>query len=375
VIRNVPGESIDLVDQHDIDSVVRIPASGEKPVKHWTCRRTTRCPGFSELFEDSPSSSTCELAHRLELRRNRQVLFSLFVRGYTGIDNAIHGFYITYKAHTLSMLRACGYLPDVPDGATIQSHHSFNAMPSKTVGTKGLRTIFGALQDKLLAELKLSKKAITHPGTKGSVSESRWRATLGDHLPARYCATQAFVIDSKGAVSEQIDLVIYDRQYSPFILNQDDAKYVTAESVYGVFEIKPTLNATTLKYAAKKIASVRRLHRTSAPIPHAGGVYKPKPLTPIIGGILSVDTSWRGDTITIIADQLARLKAEERLQLGCILAGHSFEAAYSTRRRPRVSLAGDPSSSLVFFFLSLLAALQDVGTVAAIDLRAYSKRL
>lgn len=37
---------------------------------------------------------------------------------------------------------------------------------------------------------------------------------------------------------------------------------------------------------------MRRLRRTSASIYHAGGVHAPKPLFPIIGGILAERVDW-----------------------------------------------------------------------------------
>jgi len=48
-----------------------------------------------------------------------------------------------------------------------------------------------------------------------------------------------------------------------------------------------------LGYAQKKMASVRRLYRTSLPIPHAGGTYPPKPLPHILGGLLSLASGTR----------------------------------------------------------------------------------
>ena len=38
----------------------------------------------------------------------------------------------------------------------------------------------------------------------------------GDSLWNGY---RAFVIDSRGECSDQIDIIIYDRQYSPFLYN------------------------------------------------------------------------------------------------------------------------------------------------------------
>ena len=43
--------------------------------------------------------------------------------------------------------------------------------------------------------------------------------------------------------SEQIDVVVFDRQYSPFIFNYEGQTIIPAESVYAVFEAKQTVNA------------------------------------------------------------------------------------------------------------------------------------
>lgn len=64
------------------------------------------------------------------------------------------------------------------------------------------------------------------------------------------------------------------------------------ESVYAVIEAKQNLTRANIIYAGRKAASVRRLHRTSAPIVHAGGTY---PIVrepfPIIAGIVSYTSS------------------------------------------------------------------------------------
>ncbi|MGA2458777.1 MAG: hypothetical protein ABSF85_14500, partial [Terriglobales bacterium] len=56
------------------------------------------------------------------------------------------------------------------------------------------------------------------------------------------------------------------------------------ESVYAAFEAKQSINAEEVDYAQKKVASVRRLHRTSLEIPHAGGKYPAKTPQHILGG-------------------------------------------------------------------------------------------
>lgn len=52
---------------------------------------------------------------------------------------------------------------------------------------------------------------VAHPGARGEASEEDWLRVFKDRLPYRYQADPAFVIDSQGACSEQIDVVIGDR--------------------------------------------------------------------------------------------------------------------------------------------------------------------
>ena len=122
----------------------------------------------------------------------------------------------------------------------------------------------------MITKLSTNRMSIIHPGAKGDVSELNWIQWLKDYLPKRYCVDKAFIIDCENNISDQIDVVIYDQQYSPFVFNQDSVIYIPAESVYAVFEVKKELNKEYIEYAEKKAGSVRSLHRTSAPIPHAG---------------------------------------------------------------------------------------------------------
>jgi hypothetical protein len=149
-----------------------------------------------------------------------------------------------------------------------------------------IRDIFLGLQKQMMSKLSVNMKILTHPVAKGDSSEAEWIKMLCSYLPSRYCVDRAFVIDCEGNVSEQIDIVIYDRHYSPFILRQQGSTYIPAESIYAVIEVKPTLNKRNIQYASDKASSVRRLKRTTASIVHAGGTIK-KPKKPffILAGI------------------------------------------------------------------------------------------
>ncbi len=237
-----------------------------------------------------------------------------------------------------------------------------------------LRELFLNLQQQLATELRINREIIHHPGSKGDASEFDWIRMFNAHMPVRYQVGKAFVIDARGQSSEQIDLVIYDRQYTPLLFNKSGQTFIPAESVYAVFEVKQTLNRHAVKYAGEKAASVRKLNRTSTSISHAGGTYAPGKFFSILAGILCTDSDWKPPLGEPLVDTLAELKIDERLDFGCVITGGSFETFYTDTNEMPLSKHG-ATTSLVGLFMGLLKRLQKLGTVPAIDLASYEKVL
>jgi hypothetical protein len=233
-----------------------------------------------------------------------------------------------------------------------------------------LPQLLAGLHDDIERRLEIARKSFGHPGTKGAASENVWLQLFQTYLPERYQAASAHVVDSLGAFSQQIDVVLFDRQYSPFIFRHEGQIIVPAESVYAVFEAKQTVDAGEIKYAQEKVASVRNLHRTSLPIPHAGGTYPPKPLFSIIGGLLTFQSTWNPPLGQPLMEALAGGDPEGRLDIGCVAAHGMFgcdeKACY------RISPHGKPATAFLF---ELIARLQSGATVPMIDIRAYAKWL
>jgi hypothetical protein len=237
-----------------------------------------------------------------------------------------------------------------------------------------LTDLFNALQQRLSSGLSASRSTLAHPVAKGTASESNWLAILNDHLPNRYHASGAFVIDSNGTYSDQIDVVIYDRHYTPILYNQDNQRVIPAESVYAIFEVRQALDKANIEYAGNKAASVRSLARTSAPITHAGGEFKPRPPIPLLAGILAYESSWTPPFGEPFLQSLSEQGLNERIDLGCAVTSGSFEAVYEPDGSITIQI-GSEDQALVHFLLRLLHRLQRVGTVTAIDYDVYSQVL
>ena len=234
-----------------------------------------------------------------------------------------------------------------------------------------LKNVLAGLHDDIQQRLETVRKTIAHPVTKGDASEGVWIKLFNDYLPARYKADKAHVVDSQGAFSQQIDVVIYDRQYSPFIFHYEGQVIIPAESVYAVFEAKQSANIDHVHYAQEKVRSVRRLHRTSLPIPHAGGTYPPKPLIPIYGGLLTVESDWTPALGDSLLEALKSDKGEGKLEIGCV-AAHGYFQVSDDAGNYTVHSGGKPATAFLF---KLVSQLQFSGTVPMIDIQAYGKWL
>lgn len=234
-----------------------------------------------------------------------------------------------------------------------------------------LDLLLAGLHEEIQGKLASARKLLGHPVDKGDASEAAWLELLSTYLPKRYSADRAYVVDSDGSFSDQLDVVVYDRQYSPFIFVREGTKIIPAESVYAVFEAKQSLNADQVSYAHKKISSVRVLKRTSMPVPHVLGIAAPKPLHHILGGLLTFESDWKPPLGEALAAGLLAGNPIEQIDLGCVAAHGHFvrepgDGGYT------FTAEGKPATAFLF---ELIARLQALATVPMVDIRAYGRWL
>ncbi len=236
--------------------------------------------------------------------------------------------------------------------------------------TWSLPQILASLHDDIEQRLAIARKTFGHPNAKGDASEGVWLELFDNYLPKRYSALKAHVVDSSGAFSDQLDAVVFDRQYSPFILNYQGQKIVPAESVYAAFEAKQTINAAQVRYAQEKLSSVRRLRRTSLPIPTASGTLPAKPLHAIIGGLVTFESDWNPALGEPLIQSLKTDNGNGRLDIGCVAAQGTFSCI--TAGQYVFTEKGKPATAFLF---ELITRLQSVATVPMIDICAYAQWL
>jgi hypothetical protein len=261
-----------------------------------------------------------------------------------------------------------------------------------------LKQMFSGLQKQMSAQLNTNREYINHPGSKGDALENAWIEWLRKYLPNRYCVDKAIVIDHEGNTSQQLDIVIYDNWFTPFIFNQNGFCYIPAEGVYAVFEVKPDIQGNVgdksyIDYAGEKIESVRVLKREAASFINGGKKIDPRPLTKIVGGILCSTNSFTPENNNTIEKHLKRLENLKSIDLGCIADYGSFYVDYSPNQE--IEIVGQEAylefyrkrqfnklkfsaveHSFVTFFMQLTRYLQQaIGTIPAINLNKYLENI
>lgn len=262
-----------------------------------------------------------------------------------------------------------------------------------------LSAMFNGLQQQMSSQLKTNRDFILHPGSKGDSLENAWIEWLRKYLPSRYSVDKAIVIDSEGNTSQQIDIIVYDNWFTPFMFSQNEFRYIPAEGVYAVFEVKPDIRGACegksyIEYAGEKIESVRKLKRTTTNMINSGKRVAPRPLTKIIGGILTSTNSFTHKDNKTIEKHMKQLAGYKGIDIGCIADYGGFyvdyegeedielldfdkryEEYYDKRTFKKIVFSRE-DISVVSFFLQLTRYLQQaIGTVPAIDLNAYSRSI
>lgn len=236
-----------------------------------------------------------------------------------------------------------------------------------------LNQAFTATTEKMLTNFRNARGVTGHPTTLGDGAEKDWKDTLEKFLPRRFAVNSAFIVDSRGQTSEQIDLVIHDRHFSPLFWTISNTMFLPAECVYAVLEAKPEISKEYIGYAGKKAESVRRLHRTSAPIHQLAQSATPAEPKRILAGIVAAGSGWNPPLGKPLINTLEELDDIQRLDFGCALDSGMFELPEGLSAADLEK--SDADVGLAMFATRLVARLNAVGTVPALDYDAYTSAL
>lgn len=107
---------------------------------------------------------------------------------------------------------------------------------------KTIQNIVGNYRQKEKALVNQLYFKASHGTTIGGFRESIWREMFAQMIPKKFVIEQSvFIMDSKGRVSNEVDLAIIDETYTPYIFRYGRLKFLPIEAVAVAIECKSTL--------------------------------------------------------------------------------------------------------------------------------------
>ena len=229
-------------------------------------------------------------------------------------------------------------------------------------------TIFDEVASKMLADLNQARAAVEHAGIKGQAIEETVREFLRLYLPGSLDISTGVLLDSTGATSRQLDVIISDSAKTPIFYRAGDHRVIPVECAYAVIEVKARLDSTNLDDCIKNMKSVRALKKTafypqSGDIKYSNTLYGRSweywPTNYSVFGFDSVDLGLLGERL-LAKQASAKWPAHERIDMVCVLKrgvicnvveGQGYDALPT----PQSQLNVTKTSRALLLFYSLLS--------------------
>lgn len=98
-----------------------------------------------------------------------------------------------------------------------------------------------------------------HCPTTGSYREDVWYSLFRQIIPYKFAIEKGvFIIDSGGKISREVDLAIFDEQYTPYIFNYGNVRFIPIEAVAVVVQCKSNhIDQENLKQWSESIMELK----------------------------------------------------------------------------------------------------------------------
>ena len=93
-------------------------------------------------------------------------------------------------------------------------------------------------QKNILSELAKQNAEISHPRHKGDLREADFKSILKVIIPESFKISKGFAINHFGAMSRELDCLIYSKDKTFTLIKKDDLEYIPFTSVLSAIEIK-----------------------------------------------------------------------------------------------------------------------------------------
>ena len=109
-----------------------------------------------------------------------------------------------------------------------------------------LQSIMAEVSDRMRSDLATARAALHHSGLKGTANEEGVRRIVRQYFPGSLDVATGTIVDSTGAQSRQLDVVLSDAARTPIFYEAAGTRVIPAECAIAVIEVKTDLTVEEL---------------------------------------------------------------------------------------------------------------------------------
>ena len=99
---------------------------------------------------------------------------------------------------------------------------------------------------------------LIHPGEFGRYRENICKEFFKNIVPSKYHFADGFIINAHGDISTQCDIILFDPQNTPLIMNDENQRFFSVETVVMVSEVKSIM--TNQQFADSLIKFITQMN-------------------------------------------------------------------------------------------------------------------
>lgn len=124
--------------------------------------------------------------------------------------------------------------------------------------------LFDRVAEMLKIEFEYQSKILGHPGEVGTARENVLKKVLRKYIPKRYVVDSGFVVDALDGRSEQMDIVVYEANYTPVFEIVEGKRFFPCETVVAVGQVRTKIGSRNeMRECLNNIKSVKQLDRSN----------------------------------------------------------------------------------------------------------------
>lgn len=245
-----------------------------------------------------------------------------------------------------------------------------------------LENIFEEVSIQMKSDFEKSKNALNHAGLKGASNEEIVKDFLRQYLPRNLELSTGLVVDSKGGVSRQLDIIVHDAAKTPIFYQSAETRVIPIECVYAVIEIKAFLDKGELQKAFQNMESVKCLEKVAFFEPNSA-IIETKNLFgvewsnwPISHFIFAFDSPGLDSIVGNLGAMQSHLAAHLRVDSVCVLSkgvilNQASDGAVTALPSANTSLAYNETNKALLLFYTLISIVLNQASMKSFNIRPY----